>query len=171
MSYFIKLLILFITAFFPVITSAQICQTNSVFSSTPTSRFTISNDGTVNDTKTGLTWKKCSEGQVGTDCSTGNASSYSWQGALKQVKNINDNGGFAGYKDWRLPNIKELNSIIEDQCNPSINLTVFPQTQNVYWSSSPNAYNSGSSWSVGFNDGLSGFNNKNSNYFIRLVRG
>jgi hypothetical protein len=161
----------------PIMAWAQTCQTNSI-STTPTNRFTLNNDATVSDTKTGLIWKKCSEGQSGVDCRTGAAKTYSWQGALQQAQSVNNNGGFAGYKNWRLPNIKELNSIVEEQCfGPSINLVVFPASQiGLYWSSSPYADSntsawSSSAWNVGFYDGSSGYYyDEKYNYFVRLVR-
>ena len=65
----------------PILAGAQTCQTNRILATTPTNRFTINNDGTVSDTKTGLTWKKCSEGQSGVDCRIGTATTYTWQGA------------------------------------------------------------------------------------------
>ena len=156
----------------PILAGAQTCQTNRILATTPTNRFTINNDGTVSDTKTGLTWKKCSEGQSGVDCRTGTATTYTWQGALQQAQSVNNNGGFAGYKNWRLPSIKELNSIVEEQCiEPSINLAVFPESQGRwYWSSSPYANNSSYALGVDFDGGLSNDYYKYGDYFVRLVR-
>ena len=156
----------------PILAGAQTCQTNRILATTPTNRFTINNDGTVSDTKTGLTWKKCSEGQSGVDCRIGTATTYRWQGALQQAQSVNNNGGFAGYKNWRLPSIKELNSIVEEQCSePSINLAVFPESPSDWcWSSSPSAYVSSYAWLVNFNFGYSNGNGKVNNGFVRLVR-
>ena len=172
MSCFTKSFTLFVMTLLPILVGAQTCQTNSILATTPTNRFTINNDGTVSDTKTGLTWKKCSEGQSGVDCRMGAAATYTWQGALQQAQSVNNNGGFAGYKNWRLPNMKELDSIVEKQCiDPSINLVVFPESQSsLYWSSSPYAVSSSGAWPVYFNVGYSYYRNKNYNYFVRLVR-
>jgi hypothetical protein len=172
MSHFKKSLALAIFTLLPVITLAQTCQTASIPATTPTNRFTVNNNGTVSDSKTGLMWKKCSEGQSGADCSGGSAATYTWQLALQQAQTVNNGGGFAGYSDWRVPNVKELLSIVEEQCvSPAINLTVFPNTpSNLYWSSSPNANDSYSAWGVGFYSGYSYYSLKSNYSYVRLVR-
>jgi len=171
MSYFKKSLALSVFTLLPVIVSAQTCQTASIPSTTPTSRFTMNGNGTVTDTKTGLMWKKCSEGQSGTDCSSGSAATYTWQQALQQAQTVNS-GSFAGYSDWRVPNVKELVSITEKQCvEPAINLTVFPNTPSSwFWSSSPGASVSNGAWIVYFSIGNSSYDFKDSFNYVRLVR-
>ena len=164
---------LFVLTLLPVVVFAQACKTASIPATTPTNRFTVNNNGTVSDTQTGLMWKTCSEGQNGTDCSGGSAATYTWQLALQQAQTINNGGGFAGYSDWRVPNVKELVSITEKQCTePAINLTVFPNTPSVwFWSSSPNASLSFHAWLVDFGGGYSFNFVKGSGSYVRLVRG
>ncbi|MEI6745588.1 MAG: DUF1566 domain-containing protein [Methylococcaceae bacterium] len=173
MSHFKKSLTLCVLTLLPVVVFAQTCQTASIPATTPTNRFTVNNNGTVSDTKTGLMWKKCSEGQSGTDCSGGSATTYTWQLALQQAQTINNGGGFAGYSDWRVPNVKELVSITEKQCTePAINLTVFPNTpSNWFWSSSPTASHSDGAWYVTTTDGYSSYYGKSYSSNVRLVRG
>jgi len=163
--------------------AAQTCKA-SITASTPTSQFQINNNGTVFDYKTQLMWKRCSEGQswdsVNSTC-TGSATQYTWQNALKQAKTVNNGGGFATYTNWRVPNKKELASIVEVKCfYPAINTTLFPTTSPlVYWSASPFsskiAYYSNrfgnTSWAVNFNLGLSNIYNKSFLEQVRLVRG
>ena len=162
---------------------AQTCKPNSIPATTPSSQFADNHDGTVTDNKTGLMWKRCSEGQTwdsGVDDCNGNAVTYTWQSGLQQAQTVNTSGGFAGYSDWRLPNITELESIVEEQCyRPAINLTVFPNTSSSYpsshfWSSSPIAYNvaynGNTAWLVS-DDGLSGAGGMNGSFGVRLVRG
>jgi hypothetical protein len=107
-------------------------------------------------------------GQGSPDCATGTANVYDWQQALEAP----DGYSFAGYSDWRLPNIKELSSIIEQRCyNPAINLSVFPATPGSYfWSSSPDADGSEVAWNVDFGYGYADNNLRNFNLHVRLVR-
>ncbi|XOF32560.1 MAG: DUF1566 domain-containing protein [Candidatus Electrothrix sp. YB6] len=151
----------------------QVCKTDSIPASTPDSQFTDNGDGTVMDSKTGLMWKKCLEGIEGDNCETGSADTVTWQEALQQPGLVNTGGGFAGHTDWRLPNIRELRSLIEEQCSyPAINLTYFPNTPNSYvWSRSPAAAYSGSAWYVYFGYGYSNVYNRYSYAAVRLVRG
>ncbi len=62
----------------------------------------------------------------------------SWGAAI----NSTTRASFSGYDGWRLPNIKELASIAEYQCFPTINSSIFPDTEgglagSAYWSASP----------------------------------
>jgi hypothetical protein len=151
---------------------AQTCP-GSIPPTTPTSRFTIHGDGTVKDIQTGLMWKRCAEGQTGADCTGGAAAAYTWQGALERAREANQNGGFAGHADWRVPNVKELRSIAERRCyGPAVNLDVFPNTPAYwYWSSSPVAFDGGSAWSVSFAYGYDNWDDKGGSGYVRLVRG
>lgn len=58
-------------------------------------------DGTVSDRATGLTWAKADSGAV-----------LNWQQALAWVQQQNARKHL-GHGDWRLPNIKELQSIVD----------------------------------------------------------
>ncbi len=116
---------------------AQVCLSESVPASTPNSQLEDHGNGTITDTKTGLMWKQCEEGLSGSDCGSGSAELLTWPQALLWVKAINGDGGFAGFTDWRLPNIKELSSLVEYQCHwPSINLDRFPNASNGWIQSS-----------------------------------
>ena len=113
------------------------CATGLV-ASTPTVDFTLDTGvGTALHSKTGLMWDSCSYGQTGTAC-TGTASNYNWQQAFAAVASANTNN-YKGFSDWRLPNVKELMSMVE-KCrkNPAVNDEVFPLTSTAsggYWSS------------------------------------
>jgi len=152
---------------------AQTCN-GSITASAPDSHYTDNGDGTVTDSQTGLMWRQCSEGQgtVLTECDTGSAATYTWQGALQRAQTVNG-VGFGGHNDWRLPNRNELVSLIESRCiSPAINETVFPNTGVLgYWSASPNASSSDGAWNVVFYSGRVSSLDKNNALYVRLVRG
>jgi hypothetical protein len=129
-------------------------------------------DGTVTDWNTGLMWKQCSEGQNEQGCA-GTASVFDWQAALQVPDTLNVSGGYAGHTDWRLPNIKELRSIVEEACfSPAINSDRFPNTPHAnFWSSSVTVGQSGYSWYVYFRYGVvSYYGNRSGERHVRLVR-
>ncbi len=138
-------------------------------------------DGTVVDSKNKLMWKRCPEGysyaSSNNTCSKTGAVDYSWTNALARPAAVNLNGfpsgtGLPNYKTWRLPNIKELHSIVEEKCfNPAINLTAFPAISDVvsFWSNSPSV-NSGFSWYVDLVYGDMIENARSELYGVRLVR-
>lgn len=107
---------------------------------TPASQFMGSGNGIVVDNRTGLSWMRCSHGQVWSGGSCVGVPEYvSWAGALNAVQEVNSSGGFAGFFDWRVPNRNELASIIEWRCRfPAVNDILFPETPSSYfWCSTP----------------------------------
>ena len=115
-------------------------------------------NGVVTDTRSGLMWKRTEE-----------MTTMTWDAALAAAKGSR----YAGYSDWRLPNVKELRSLVEEcRVNPSINDTVFPQALSlVVWTGSPYSGASTYSWGVSFGlDGADDYNRSNA-YAVRLVRG
>ena len=135
----------------------------SKLETTPSNRFEISQDeGIVYDTKTKLTWKKCTQGQnyqEGRCISV--ARNYAWYGLAFPSKG----------SEWRLPNDDELKSLVEARCSdPSINLTIFPDTQSSeYWTSLDDSVLS--AFAVNFLNGESNFVDKKLVGYVRLVRG
>ncbi len=143
--------------------------------SAPDGRYLDNADGTITDILHGLEWKRCSEEQDGIDCSTGTALMLNWQQALQLVNSLNSSGGYAGHTDWRLPNIKELASLIEIKCvQPAINESLFPATQSFrYWTSSPyyNETSDTSAWQIDFDSGQQLIGFRTGMAHVRLVRG
>jgi len=137
----------------------------------PDSFYIDHGNGTVTDKSTGLMWQKCSLGLSGSNCGTGVVLTYNWQVALAVA---NENSA-SGYTDWRLPNMKELESLVEVACNrPAINQTIFPVTLNgFYWSSTQSVSTNFKNYSRGisFVNGDSAILIKNSGKYVRLVRG
>ena len=143
--------------------------TTSVVEATPTSSFVNNNDGTVTHALTGLMWKRCSQGASGPDCAAGAPATMSWQSALGAA--LADTT--AGHGDWRVPNKKELESIIEF-CgfSPAINQTIFPATiASTYWSSTTYAPDPATAFDVNFATGEAEPYGKQYGHYVRLVRG
>jgi hypothetical protein len=137
-------------------------------------RYVDHGNGTVTDTRTGLMWQRCADGQSGTDCGTGAATAHaSFAAALSRVAAVNADvaGAGRGHDDWRVPNRNELASLVQAACAaPAINRLSFPATPTIapFWSSSP----AGASlaWVVQFNDGQVLPAGINGNRHLRLVR-
>jgi hypothetical protein len=66
--------------------------------------FEDNQDGTITDHATGLIWTKNDNGE-----------GLNWEDALSYAENYE----FAGYSDWRLPNVKELQSIVDYTRSPA----------------------------------------------------
>jgi hypothetical protein len=140
------------------------------------SRYIDHNNGTVTDKVTKLMWAKCSLGQnsTSTTCS-GSATNHNWKDALEQA----NSSTLAGYSDWRLPNVKELYSLLAlDRFHPAINLSIFPNTPNSstdeFWTSSPKFFRGeaiyNSSWIVDFYNGYDTLSSRPAGNRVRLVR-
>ncbi|RJR18074.1 MAG: DUF1566 domain-containing protein [Nitrospiraceae bacterium] len=121
-------------------------------------RYTDNGNDTITDNVTGLIWQK-------EDDNTTSA----WEQAIAACEGLD----FAGYDDWRLPNIKELRSIVDNsRYSPAIDTTYFPNTDvSYYWSSTTGANNAALAWYVYFSSGNLGYGNKSDSYYVRCVRG
>ncbi|PIQ50688.1 MAG: hypothetical protein COW02_18920 [Comamonadaceae bacterium CG12_big_fil_rev_8_21_14_0_65_59_15] len=134
--------------------------------------YTDNGDGTVTDPTTGLQWMRCSMGQtwdgVNSTC-TGTASTYTFD----QANALTGTVTFAGQSDWRVPNIRELQTIVDlSVYNPAIDLVAFPATPSSnYWSSLPLTYYSYNAWGIGFYFGNGTIYSRSGGLLaVRLVR-
>ena len=137
---------------------------------TISSQYTVSTNGQeVTDSKTGLIWRRCSEGQVwsGSAC-TGSASVFMHEAALAHATAQT----LATNVAWRLPNVKELASIRDvTKSAPTIDSLAFPATtSDIYWSSSPRLDDSNYAWGINFYFGYVSGGYRNDSYQLRLLR-
>ena len=106
------------------------------------------------DLRTGAEWMRCSVGQIFEyNTCTGEAMKLSQDEARQAIKLANKElGGL-----WRLPTLKELESLICQECSvPKIDKVVFPNTlAEPYWTSEKNWVTSQNIWSVNFMTGFS----------------
>ncbi|MBT5934343.1 DUF1566 domain-containing protein [Sulfurimonas sp.] len=109
-----------------------------------------------------------------------NVTGLMWQdnSAVKSVKkNWQDAKGYcenltlAGYSDWHLPSIKELETLADTtKVNPAIKDGFKNVTSSGYWSSSSSVSDSKNAWNVLFQSGFSGNFNKTNEYYVRCAR-
>jgi hypothetical protein len=115
-------------------------------------------DDTVTDGRTGLVWQKDGQDSIQT-----------WDYAIAHCKQL----PLGGYSDWRLPNVRELESLVDAaKSSPAIDTDFFPNTPNsYYWSSSTYVSYPQTAWSVDFGYGKVIRGIKGSHYNVRCVRG
>ena len=125
---------------------------------TNTADFIDNGDGTVTDNVTDLMWQ-----QEDDDIER------NWDDAITYCEAFS----LAGHDDWRLPNYKELSSIIDyNLFSPAIDGTYFLDTNSErYWSSTACMSCPYSAWDVNFSYGLISKYDKLGNYYVRCVQG
>jgi hypothetical protein len=175
--------------------------------------YTDNGDGTITDNNTKLMWEKKSNGdgslhdenytypwagscsdnvtlcQTDADCGAATPcrvtdgqgtglTIFQWVAQLNAAE-------FAGHTDWRIPNVKELQSIVDYQnpnpsveaafntnCSTECTVTTCSCTQtNFYWSSTTNADVPSAAWPVGFGNGAVFILTKAGLDYVRAVRG
>jgi hypothetical protein len=124
--------------FLGLIVTIAIALTAPARATAPAGRYTITG-GTVYDVKTKLTWQQATP-----------ATTYTWAAAKTYCAGV---GASLGGTGWRLPTIKELQTIIDNSkvMNPMIDPGAFPGTASgVYWSSTPVMNSPSGAWGVLF---------------------
>ena len=82
-----------------------------------------------------------------------------WEEAISYCEGLS----LGGYDDWRLPSIRDLQSIVDyNRCNPA---------SSYYWSSSTYAVFTNYAGCVDFNYGYVYNDHKSNTYYVRAVRG
>jgi len=116
---------------------------------------------TIEDYETGLEW------QDNYDAKT---IKRDWQGAKDYCQGLT----LGGSSDWRLPTIKELQSIVNiKRHDPAIkkSFKYVSVSSKDYWSSSEDVSGAKYAWEVNFYDGSTYNGSKSNEYFVRCVRG
>ena len=103
--------------------------------------------GMWRDPKTGLTWMRCHLGETwtGEPGCTGKPTTQNWNTVQKQIEELNQTG-FAGYKDWRLPHVEELTSLL--YCSTGYRDSITIPTKSGSQQSIPNACNGLGGWKL-----------------------
>ncbi len=124
----------------------------------PATRFTDNDNGTITDNYTGLIWQKLKA-----------PNTLSWEEALAYTKTVT----LAGKSDWRLPNVKEIQSLNDPLLSrPSFNKTFFPDIiSGNFWSSTTQENSSGRAWDINVDYGIVSYSDKTLKENVLLVRG
>ena len=130
----------------------------AVSGTTPLSRFTDNQDGTITDLYTSLHWQKIQS-----------SATMSWEEALAYSKTVS----LGGKTDWRLPNVKEIQSLNDIKLfKPSFDKTYFPNVlSGNYWSSTSLVQASEKAWDINVDYGIVSYNLKTQKENVLLVRG
>ncbi len=120
--------------------------------------FKDNGDGTIKDNQTDLTWQKVPP-----------TNTMTWEEALVYASSFS----LAGKTDWRVPNIKELQSISDEKLmKPSFNKTYFPNiVSGNYWSSTTLVQATTRAWDINTDYGIVSYNDKTIKENVILVRG
>ena len=162
--------------------------------------YTDNGDGTITDNDTGLIWEKKDDSGGIHDVDN----TYTWSGpslgstnvmdgtiATEFLATLNAGAGFAGHTDWRIPNIKELQSIVNYEieypgpvvdpvfhragtCTACSDVTAAScscTSSYYYWSSTADRRNPNFAWDVLFSIGGGSENSKYYDMRARAVRG
>jgi len=142
---------------------AQTCNVE-ILQTSSEDRFIDNKNGTVTDVVTLSIWDKCSVGQQYNEgeCIGLPTPFPEWPKALEYT---------ASTAEKRLPNIKELSTLVERSClEPAINSKTFPDTPlAIYWSSTPSDSIAQSGRVIDFTDGSEFTRDVNTSFFVRLI--
>ena len=119
-------------------------------------RFVDNGDGTISDTKNRLMWQK-----------EGSDSELTHEEAGEYCKKLD----LAGNKDWRLPTVDELETLVDrTKYDPAIVSSLFKTKSSYYWTSIIHAEDPGGAWVVGFYGGYVGSYYRGGRGCVRAVR-
>jgi len=121
-------------------------------------RFKDNGDGTISDNFTGLIWQKIQSG-----------STMTWEEALAYASALR----LTGKSDWRVPNVKELQSLTDEKlAKPSFNKVFFTNIlSGNYWSSTTLVQSQTKAWDINVDYGIVSYNEKTLKGNVLCVRG
>lgn len=133
------------------------CARNSTPAAPLLAKFVAHPDGTVTDHRNGLIWQQTEAGAM------------TWNEALQFAKELS----LSGHHDWRLPTIKELQSLNDPSVvTPSLDRTAFPQASpSEFWSATSLVNRPERAWTADFRFGIVSYKDKAEKLRVRAVRG
>jgi hypothetical protein len=135
-------------------------------------RFVVGADDTVTDNCTGLQWQRFTADRNG-DLEITEDDGFTWSDALVFCESLS----LAGHGDWRLPNVRELESIVDyGEASPAAD-PVFRAEPSFYWTSTTSVSGPTEAFVVAFQEGSASRHRKiptspnDSGAYVRAVRG
>jgi hypothetical protein len=130
--------------------------------------------GVAIDREMKLMWLRFAHGQVWqNETATGTVHEVTWQKAFAVADEFNEQGGYSWHKDWRLPTLDELRTLIDrDNAKDGnyIHAVVFPNNAGSFWTATPYPYTENYAWVLDFNYGYDYNDTRTNHYAVRLVR-
>lgn len=119
----------------------------------------VSTNGIATDSATGLVWQDDSEAKT---------NKKEWKSAKAYCENLT----LGGYNDWRLPNVFELSTLLDNTKSkePYVVDGIKYIDSFYYWSSTIYTELISHAWDVDFYYGHDNAYNKTNNYYVRCVR-
>jgi hypothetical protein len=121
-------------------------------------QFTDNGNGTITDHLTGLVWQKKPAEEA-----------LNWEKSLIYAESL----ALGGFRDWRLPNIKELRSISEEsKSNPSVDTNYFTIAgAKKFWASTTLPNQAARAWYWDTQYGITSHADKTAGHLVLAVRG
>jgi hypothetical protein len=131
---------------------------NTKSASAITDHFKDNSDGTITDNCTGLIWQKIQS-----------PNTLTWEEALTYASGLS----LAGKSDWRLPDIKEIQSLNNTKLSkPSFDKIYFTNAASGnYWSSTTMQNGTIKAWDINIDYGIVSYNDKTLKENVLCVRG
>ena len=124
----------------------------------PLVHFKDNGDNTITDNYTGLIWQKAQS-----------PNTLTWEEALSYATALT----LSGKTDWRVPNVKELQSLNDEKLyKPSFNKSFFPNVlSGNYWSSTSQVNATNRAWDLNVDFGIVSYSDKTIKENVICVRG
>ena len=119
---------------------------------------TVSDEEFVYDTTTNLIWQDDNDARERTK---------TWIDSVNYCEALDK----SGYTDWRLPNINELNTLVDDtRSDPAISSSIVQYISSTYWSSTTSSKDKDYAWQIDFTTGKEDYTPKTSLLNLRCVK-
>ncbi len=134
-------------------------------------------EGIVVDAETGLQWSRCPIGydynSATNNCDVTATDTYNWAAAHAEVVSYNLGGlGLGGFTNWRIANIKELQTLVAPSCRSNaLNPAWFPVVgSGNLWTNTPDVRDGERAWVINSVNGQASSLRKSNALRFYLVR-